>query len=64
MHDAKKTIAVMIGEMLREAAVLVGVFIPLDIVFTQKPLSRPLLVLGELFFLLCLGLGVAIERFR
>jgi hypothetical protein len=34
-HD-KKTVAEMIGELFREAAVLVGVFIPLDMIFTNE----------------------------
>ena len=53
MDRANKTVAEMIGELLREAAVVVGVFIPLDMVFTEKPLSKMTLAFGGLVFLLC-----------
>jgi hypothetical protein len=40
MSHSKKTVAEMIGELFREAAVLVGVFIPLDMIFTEKPIPH------------------------
>jgi hypothetical protein len=43
MPHNKKTLAEMIGELLREAAVLVGVFIPLDMIFTEKPMAHSVL---------------------
>jgi hypothetical protein len=64
MATEKKTVAEMIGELFRETALLVGVFIPLDMVFTEKPLSRAVLAFGMAIFLLCLALGIVIERLR
>lgn len=64
MASEKKTVAEMIGELFREAALLVGVFIPLDMVFSQKSLSRPVLAFGTAVFLLCLALGIVVERVR
>ncbi len=64
MTTERKTVAEMIGELLREAALLVGVFMPLDMVFSEKPLSGPVLALGTTIFLLCLVFGVAIEVLR
>ena len=46
MPQNKKTVAEMIGELFREAAVLVGVFIPLDMIFTEKPIARSVLAYG------------------
>ena len=64
MATEKKTIAEMIGELFREAALLVGVLIPLDMIFSEKPVSRAVLAFGTAIFLLCLVLGVVIERLR
>lgn len=64
MATGKKTVAEMIGELFREAALLLGVFIPLDMVFSEKALSRAVLPFGALVFLLCLVLGIVIERLR
>ena len=64
MRDGKKTVAEMMGEFLREAAVLVAVFIPLDMIFTGHPLPRPLFALGMCTFLLCLVCGIILERMR
>jgi hypothetical protein len=64
MATEKKTIAEMMGELFREAALLLGVFIPLDMVFSEKPFSLTVLALGIAIFLLCLVLGIAIERLR
>jgi hypothetical protein len=47
MAAEKKTIAEMIGELFREAALLVGVFIPLDMIFSEKPVSRAVLAFGR-----------------
>ena len=67
MATDKKTVAEMIAELLREAALLVGVFMPLDMVFSEKPVSRPsrpILAVATAIFLLCLVSGIAIERLR
>ena len=64
MATERKTVAEMIAETLREAALLVGVFMPLDMVFSEKPLPHPVLAFGASIFLLCLVLGIVIERLR
>ena len=64
MAAERKTVAEMVGEFFREAALLVGVFIPLDMVFSEKPLSHAVLAFGTVIFLLCLSLGILIERVR
>ena len=64
MGREKKSVAEMISELLREAAVLVGVFVPMDMVFSEKPIPRSVLVFGALIFVLCFCLGVAIETVR
>jgi hypothetical protein len=55
MGHEKKTLAEMVGELLREAALLVGVFIPLDMMFSEKPIPHSVLGFGGLVFLLCLA---------
>jgi hypothetical protein len=64
MPHNKKTVAEMIGELFREAAVLVGVFIPLDMIFTEKPMAHSVLAYGVGIFVLCLALGLGIEVMR
>lgn len=64
-----KSVAEMIGEMLREAAVLVAVFVPLDAVFAVKLAldwkDTLLIIYSTLFGCGILGLlGVVIERRR
>jgi hypothetical protein len=60
----KKTVPEMIGELFREAALLVGVFIPLDMVFSAKPISELVLAYGMTVFVLFFVLGLLIERLR
>jgi len=64
MSHSKKTVAEMIGELFREAAVLVGVFIPLDMIFTEKPIPHSVLGYGVGIFVLCFVLGLGIEAAR
>jgi hypothetical protein len=64
MATEKKTIGEMIGEFFREAALLVGVFIPLDMVFSEKPISRLVLGFGMTVFVLFFVVGIVIERER
>ena len=64
MATERKTVAEMIAETFREAALLVGVFMPLDMLFSEKPIPRPILAFGAAIFLLCLVLGIVIERLR
>jgi hypothetical protein len=61
MGHEKKTLAEMIGELLREAGLLVGVFIPLDMMFSEKPIPHKILGFGAMVFLLCTSLGIMIE---
>jgi hypothetical protein len=64
MATENRTVAEMIAELLREAALLVGVFVPLDMVFSEKPVSRTVLGFATAIFLLCLISGIVIERLR
>jgi hypothetical protein len=60
----RKTIAEMLGEFCREAAVLTAVFIPLDLVFVDRPLT---LLVGIAILGIAGGLlttGMAVERWR
>jgi hypothetical protein len=62
---AKKTVAEMLGEFLREAAVLLAVFIPLEAVFRKEAFSW-WWVCGTLALLVVpiLVAGMVIERRR
>jgi len=64
MGREKKSVAEMISELLREAAVLVGVFVPMDMVFSEKPIPRTVLGFGAFIFVLCFTVGVAIETVK
>lgn len=54
----------MAGEFLREAGVLLGVFIPLDVVFSGKAVAARTFVLGMVASFVFLISGAAVERFR
>jgi hypothetical protein len=54
----------MVGEFLREAGVLLAVFIPLDMLFSAKALATKTLLSSIAVCLLCLISGVAVERMR
>jgi hypothetical protein len=54
----------MIGEFLREAAVLVFVFIPLDLIINQRPLTPGWYVAIVVMPAAFLAGGVLIERKR
>jgi len=54
----------MIGEFLREAGILLAVFIPLDMLFSGKALATITFVLGVVVCLVCLILGVTLESLR
>jgi hypothetical protein len=61
---SKKSLAEMIGEIFREAAVLVAVFVPMDRIVSQDKTSPPM-VLGYLILSAALGAtGVAVELIR
>jgi hypothetical protein len=60
MANEKKSVAEMIGEFLRDIAILVLVFYPLDLK-PLTPLDRELIVLICLSFL---TMGIIIERRR
>ena len=67
--EEPKSVAEMIGEMLREAAVLVAVFVPLDVVlafhFTMGWKDVMLVVESTVFASALFGVsGVVIERKR
>ncbi len=64
MPTERRTVAEMLGEFLREIALLVSVFIPLDLAIESKPLTlewiAAILIFGGGF----LTVGVLIERRR
>lgn len=64
MSTERKSVAEMIAEFFREAALLVGVFMPLDMLFYEKAIPKPILAFGVSIFLLCLVFGIVIERLR
>lgn len=55
------TPAEMIGELLRDAAVLVGVFAPLEMFITKQPLTWLSLLIILLLVLLLAVAGIVIE---
>jgi hypothetical protein len=54
----------MVGEFLREAGVLLAVFIPLDMLFSGRALATITFLLAMAVCLVCLILGVTVERLR
>ena len=60
----RKSVLEMSGEFCREAAVLTAVFIPLDLVLIERPLTLfvGVVILGISGGLL--ALGMAVERWR
>jgi hypothetical protein len=60
----RKTAAEMVGEYLREAAVLVAVFAILDVVIEGHGLTVAWSVSAMAISLALLGAGIAIERLR
>ena len=63
-YEGKKSVEEMLGEMLREVAVLVLVFVPLDTLLA--PEKVPENFLGLMFTLLIAAgvLGILLERLR
>jgi hypothetical protein len=63
--DDRKAVAAMVGDSLREAAVPVLVFFPLDWVMSPtRPLPLPWLTGALLASALLLFLGIVLERSR
>ncbi len=60
----RKTIAEMLGEYLREAAVLVGVFAILDKLVEGAAISSGWIIAAVITSLCLLVIGIAIERVR
>jgi hypothetical protein len=58
----RKAVAEMAGEFLREAGMLLFVFLPLDAVFSGKPVGAMTLALGIAISLVFWILGVTVER--
>ena len=58
------TIAQMIGELLRDAAVLVAVFAPLDDLINGKPLtfSGVSIIVGLVLVLAVAGIAIEVKR--
>jgi len=60
----RKAVSEMIAEFLREAGVLLAVFIPLDMLFSGRAIATITFLLGMVVCLACLTLGVTVERLR
>jgi hypothetical protein len=64
MERESASIPEMLGDFLREASVLIAVFVPLDLVIERKPIppSRfwPAMLTAALFLII----GIALERTR
>ena len=60
----RRTRAEMIGELLRDASVLVAVFAPLEIYVTKQPLTWGASLIILVLVLGLAGAGIAIEERR
>lgn len=62
--NGKQTVAQMLGEFVREAAVLVAVFAPLDMAIQKTPftLLNVVAILASVGFLLVLGILIEVAR--
>ncbi len=62
--NGKQTVAQMLGEFVREAAVLVAVFAPLDMAIQKTPftLLNVIAILASVGFLLVLGILIEVAR--
>jgi hypothetical protein len=60
----RKDVPEMVGEFLREAGLLLAVFLPLDTLFSGKALATKTFLSGMAVCLACLILGVTVERTR
>jgi hypothetical protein len=63
-HGEKDTIAEMIAELMREAAVLVAVFGPLERLINEKPLtfSWVFIIVGLVLVLAVAGIAIEVKR--
>ena len=60
----RKAVSEMIAEFLREAGVLLAVFVPLDGLLSGKSLATTMVVVGMVVSAVFLILGVTVERLR
>jgi hypothetical protein len=60
----RRSVADMIGEILRECGVLLVVFIPLDLALQGHPLTTPWVVAIVVLPATLMALGISIERSR
>ena len=62
--NGKQTVAQMLGEFVREAAVLVAVFAPLDMAIQKTPFTvlSVIAILASVGFLLVLGILIEVAR--
>ncbi len=62
--NGKQTVAQMLGEFVREAAVLVAVFAPLDMAIQKTPftLLNVIAIVASIGFLLVLGILIEVAR--
>ncbi len=62
--NGKQTVAQMLGEFVREAAVLLAVFAPLDMAIQKTPftLLNVIAILASVGFLLVLGILIEVAR--
>jgi len=54
----------MLAEFLREAGLLIAVFVPLDVFFSNRPVRAAMVMLGLGISAAFLVAGIALERTR
>jgi len=60
-RSAVHIVARLLGEFLREVAVLIAVFTPLDRILDEKPLTGQFVLVIIVVVAISLGAGIAIE---
>ena len=60
----RKAVSEMIGEFLREAGVLLAVFVPLEALFAGKTVAATTVAVGMVVSAVFLILDVTVERLR
>jgi|HubBroStandDraft_5_1064220.scaffolds.fasta_scaffold1852900_1 hypothetical protein len=63
-ETGRKTVAEMVSDYLREAAVLIIVFIPLDLFVESKPFTTRVACLTGVISLGLLVAGIFVEKIR
>lgn len=63
-NEEKRTVAEMIGELLRDGAILVAVFAPLDNLVNNRPLTfgSISIIVGLVLILAATGIAIEVKR--